>query len=233
MTVSTIVTIIVLAILAVLVVHGFLRGFLRILLTTFSLVITLVVAALLVNPASEFVHQKTSIGTGIEEKVDKFIGEKIDGIVGNSEESVIDELPLPNFLKKSLHENNTIAKYKEQGVKTFREYATSNVTRIVIKAGTYIVLMILVFLLIRLLLMLTRFINKVPIIGGVNRILGAILGLVEGLLIIWALCLIIMAFSATEFGVKCMDVINKSNVLSFIYNNNLLAQVAESLFKVF
>ena len=233
MTASTIATIVVLVILAFLVINGFRKGFLRILLTTFSLVITLLLAAALVKPVSEFISTKTSIGTGIEEKVEDFISEKMEKVTNAKEDEIIDSLPLPAFLKKSLQENNTITKYKEQGVTSFKEYAVKNITNIIVKAMSYLALMIIIFLLLRLLLMLTKFINKVPIIGGVNRILGAVLGLIEGLLIVWALCLLIMTFSGSEFGATCMEVINKSTVLKFIYDNNLLATVANSLFKVF
>ena len=233
MNVSLIVTIVVLVLLAFLMINGLRRGFLRILLTTFSLVITLVLAAVLLKPVSNFIQNKTSIGIGIEEKVGDFIDEKLAGVKDTKEDEIIDSLPLPSFLKKDLHENNTIAKYKEQGVNSFRDYAVKNITTIAVKAITYLALMIIIFLLLRLLLMLTKFINKVPVIGGINRILGAILGLVEGLIIIWALCLLVMSFSGSEFGATCMKVINNSVVLKFIYDNNLLTLITSSIFKVF
>ena len=233
MNVSLIVTIIVLALLVFLMINGLRRGFLRILLTTFSLVITLVLAAVLLKPVSTFIQDKTSIGTSIEEKVGDFVDSKLEGVVNTNEDEIIDSLPIPSFLKKNLHENNTVTKYKEQGVSSFREYAVKNITTIAVKAITYLALMIIIFLLLRLLLMLTKFINKVPVIGGINRILGAVLGLIEGLIIIWALCLLVMAFSGSDFGATCMKVINDSVVLKFIYDNNLFTLITGSIFKVF
>ena len=233
MTASVIVTIIVLAVLAVLMINGFMKGLLRLLLTTFSLVITFVIAAALVNPCTNFIKNDTDLGDKIEAKVDEYIGSKIDSEIIPKEEEIINSLPLPASIKKDLLENNTAQHYQEEGIVDFREYATKNVTDIIIKAIAYIILLVVIFIILRVLLHFTKFVNKIPVVGGVNRILGAVLGLLEGLIFVWTFCLIIMAFSGSEFGANCMRVINDSWVLKMIYDHNLLEATAKAIFKVF
>lgn len=223
MSTSLIVTIIVIALLLFFLFWGFHRGFLRIILTTMALVVTIVLASVLV-PWFSGVLEKTSLGDTIHSKiegyVDKSLGDPMVESVKSVQDTVIDNLPLPNFIKKDFNNNNTPEEYLTLQISTFSDYLKTRLSSLALSAAAYIILMILIFIILRILLLISKVIQKAPVIGGVNRILGAIFGLLEGLLILWSLCLILMLISGTPFGSQVMEVVEDNAFLKFIYDNN-------------
>lgn len=238
-TAALIATIVVILVLAFCIFNGYRKGFLRIVLTTLALIVTIAAAGFIAPHFSKFL-QGTFIGTSTEKAIDAFVDKRIDKsaleVIDKLEEvqeKVINELPLPKFLKNDISEKNEKNGYKEYGANNFKDYLSARLTVSVIDAISFIILLIAIYLILRILLRVIGVIGKIPVIGGVNRLLGAILGLVEGMLIIWCLCLVVMAISQTNLGVQIVEVIDQSSILKLIYNNNLLLTAAKSIFKVF
>ncbi|MCQ2513180.1 MAG: CvpA family protein [Lachnospiraceae bacterium] len=238
-TIALITTIVVVLFLLFCIFNGYRKGFLRIILTTLALVVTIVAAGLIAPHFSKFL-QTTFIGRSVEKTIDSFVEKQIDDSakdviekIKEAQEKVIDGLPLPIFMKKDIHEKNEKNGYMEYGVSNFKDYLSTRLSVMAIDAIAYIILLIGIYLILRILLRVIGVIGRVPIIRGVNRLFGAILGFVEGVLIIWCICLIVMAISHTTIGVKIVGVIEQSAILKLIYNNNLLLTAAKSIFKVF
>lgn len=95
-----------------------------------------------------------------------------------------------------------------------------------LRVVAFLILAILIYIVIRIILSVAHVITKIPVIGGINRFFGGIVGIIEGLLVIWILCMIIQAISFTPFGTQALEVINQSAVLKFFYENNLLSMIA-------
>lgn len=226
---SLISTIAVLLFLAAFVITGFCKGFLRILFTTFSMVIIIAVSALITQPLATFLQDRTFVGDTVESHIGEYISgqlkEKETEFGIGAEDDFIDTLVLPGFLKNDIKENNTLNNYVELGVQSFSEYISVRLTSIVMKAIAFILLMIVISVFFRIIVYLLKIISKIPIIRGINRLFGGILGLAEGLLILWCLCIFIIIFSGTAFGSECMEIIAGSKILSFIYNHNLPVMV--------
>ena len=236
MSASLIATIVVAAVLIFFLIWGYHRGFLRILLTTMALVVTVVAAGVLAPYFSRFIGG-TFIGEGIDKRIGTYLEKNIDEPVVNSvheaQETVIDKLPLPEFMRTDISEKNTAGEYIELQVSNFTGYLQTRLTNIAVNVVAYVILLILIYIVIRILLGLSRAINKLPIVGGVNKITGALLGLAEGLLIIWCLGLIVMMISGTPFGMKVVSVINENAFLKFLYDKNGIVLGMNALFHSF
>lgn len=223
MAASWIATIVVIAFLIFFACWGFRKGFLRIILSTLSLLITIVAASLLL-PWFSGVIADSFIGRSVDEKISSLIEEKVDDPLVNSVESVqqtvIDGLPLPAFIRNDISKKNTPADYLSLKVTDFTDYLKTRLIDLADRTIAFLILAIVIFLIIRILLKLSGMINKVPLIGGVNRFFGGIFGLLEGLLFLWVICLLIMLFSGTSFGMKIVEVINSNAFLKLIYDNN-------------
>jgi len=236
MSASLIVTIAVILFLLIFLVIGCVRGFLRIILTTFSLVITLILAGALTGPLSNFVETGTVIGPRIQDRIEEYVSGQMTGISENAQEAqdaVIGALPLPASLKQELMDNNTVAGYVEKGVSSFTEYIAVSLSHLVIRILSYVILFIVIFLIIRLILRLSNLINHVPLLGGVNRLFGGVIGLAEGVLFLWIICLIIMMMAGTPFGARCEEIIRDSVFLTFIYEHNYLMVIVTSIARIF
>ena len=184
-TAAWIATVVVIIILVLFFFYGLRRGFLKIVLTTLALIVTIVAAGLLAPHLSKWLGT-TFIGTGIEKSIDSYMDKKIDkqseALVNKTkemQETVIDKLPLPKFLKKDISKKNETSQYKLLDVSTFKEYISKRLSNIILQAISYIILLIVIYAVLRIILKIVGVIGKIPIIGGINRLLGGILCLVE------------------------------------------------------
>ena len=234
-TVPFIIMLIVIALIVFFVIRGYKKGLLRILFATFSVVITFALTALLTQPVSDFFMKSTFLGPAVEKSVSSFIDrqfEKKEPESGSQEDDFIDSLALPGFIKEKISENNTLTKYRELGISSFSGYITSQLTNIIIRAITFIFLAIVIYLLLKVLSHILNILQKIPVLHGINSLLGSILSLAEVMLIIWGISIFIMALSGTDFGTSCMKVIRANGLLAFIYDNNLLLSAVRSVFPV-
>lgn len=63
-------------------------------------------------------------------------------------------------------------------------------------------------------------IEKVPVIGTVNRIAGFGVGFLKGMIIVWVLLAVIALCSTSGFGQTMTPYIDDSSLLRYIYENN-------------
>lgn len=89
-----------------------------------------------------------------------------------------------------------------------------------------VVLLLAVSLLYRLLNMVMKSIEtlaKLPIIGLVNKLLGAAAGALEILIVFWIMYVIVEGFPTGQFGEQIMTWTKQSTLLINIYNKNYIA----------
>ncbi|MCD8249858.1 MAG: CvpA family protein [Lachnospiraceae bacterium] len=85
-----------------------------------------------------------------------------------------------------------------------------------------VVTYVIVRLLLRMLLLSLEILTKVPGLSFLNRIFGAIFGLLQQLLILWLFLLIVAIFSTSSWGSFLHTQIQGCAYLSYLYENNLL-----------
>ena len=236
MNASLIATIAVVIFLLVFLLNGFIRGFLRILLTTFSLVLTVVLAGTLSKPLADFAENGTVVGPRVQHRIEEYVDSKLSNVSASAdavENSFIEALPLPSSMKQDLKARNTLSGYVDQGVSSFTEYLSANLTTLIIRILSYVILFLVIYIVLRLILRLSNLINHIPVLGGINRIAGGIVGLAEGVVFLWVICMIIMMMSGTDFGLTCERTIRGSVFLNFIYENNYLMTIINSVLGIF
>ena len=70
-------------------------------------------------------------------------------------------------------------------------------------------------------------IANLPIIHGVNQMLGLVLGAGQALVIVWIIFLAITVIASTAIGKQLMEMIEKSILLSQIYNGNVFLKLLQ------
>lgn len=63
---------------------------------------------------------------------------------------------------------------------------------------------------------------RFPVISGINRILGLLMGILETFLLVWIFFAVIYHNQSTGFAENMMPMIEKSAFLSFLYHHNLI-----------
>ena len=100
---------------------------------------------------------------------------------------------------------------------------------LILKAITFFILIIIIYIIVRIVIFMLDFISKLPVINSINKTGGLVVGLVQGLLIVWIGCLILTAFSDKAWAQEAFAQINANPLLTFIYNNNLITFIITKL----
>ena len=139
---------------------------------------------------------------------------------------IIEEMRLPDTLKDLLIENNNSRIYEALGVTRFQEYIGSYIANTILNVVAYVMMLIVVYLLIKVLVSWLDIVTRLPILSGMNKIAGAILGGVQGLLFFWIAALLLTAFATTAWGSFLLMQIETSTWLSVLYHINPISRIA-------
>ena len=134
----------------------------------------------------------------------------------------IEDAPLPQFLKDELIENNNSTIYGELGVDSFPRYVAAYISRLVLNLLSFLVTFLLAIIIVKALMFAVNIIGELPVLGLVNHIAGGALGLVLALVIVWVGFLVMTLAYTTGPGEACFNMMEKSQVLRFLYNTNPL-----------
>ena len=221
------------------VLQGHHKGFIRLAVSATAMLITLVTVNYAMPYVTDWLKHDTPVYETLKEKMAESVG--IDDILNNlgletqtqkaDEWLIIEELPLPDQLKNLLVENNNIEVYRLMGVEFFRDYIGGYLADTVLKAVVFVVLFILIYLALKILVIWLDLIAKLPILSGINKMAGAVLGGIQALLFIWILCIVLTIFSRTEIGRIVFEQVNASLWLSWLYDHNMLANLILGLIR--
>ncbi|MDE7432466.1 MAG: CvpA family protein [Lachnospiraceae bacterium] len=212
---------------------GYSKGLIRIVLSFAITIVSFVLAILLAGPFESFVKNSTpvydKINNQMTEYISKYVSKEFDAASEELQKEAIKELKLPSTIQNKLIDDNTIDEKLLMGAESFSEYLAMSLTDMLVEAFSVIILFILIKLILRIIVSIIDLISKLQLIDGVNKSLGGLVGLAEGILIIWVVCILLTAMSGTAIGQQIFEAISTNKILNFIYNNNLLLKFLSSL----
>lgn len=135
---------------------------------------------------------------------------------------LIEDSTLPTFMKDLILENNNSAIYSELSVTSFPEYVASYIARLIIKVLSFLVTFLLAVIIVKALMAAVDVIGELPVVGTLNHLAGALLGIFVALVIVWLGFLILTMVYSTVVGKQCFDMIESSQILTFLYEKNIL-----------
>lgn len=220
--------------------YGHHRGFIRLAVSATAMIITLIAVHAALPHVTEWLKNDTPVYESMQVKLRKAMEldelleqfDTEDELKIEDEWLIIDELSIPEQLKRSLVENNNAEIYSEMNVGLFQDYISGYITNTIMRAIVFAVLFVGIYLALRIIVMWLDLIAKLPILSGMNQLAGAVLGGVLALLFIWISCFIFTAFSGTEFGLSILKMINASSWLSWLYDHNILSMLVMGLIRI-
>ena len=99
------------------------------------------------------------------------------------------------------------------------------------KDGRIFLLFAAVFGGLRVLSVSLNVVSRLPIISGLNRLAGAVLGGAEGIFFVWIAALLITLFSATAIGELFLNQIESNIWLTWLYDHNMLGSILMGVVK--
>ncbi len=201
----------VIAFLAIMAGVGYKKGFVKIVLSLVATIVTIILATILTFPVSAILKSATPLYDNIYESVESVV----------KENEVVDVESINNLdLPKSIL--NPIVENVGEATSTVQEYVAESISDTILNAIVFLALIIIVGILVRILISVLDIFSKLPIINGINKSIGAIIGLIYGLVIIWIACLVLAACSDKSWAQSLFAQINDNSLLSLIYNNNMV-----------
>lgn len=137
----------------------------------------------------------------------------------------IENAGFPDFVREKLLENNNSEVYKQLGVTGFSGYISSYLAKMVIDIIAFLLTFLAATLVVRIIMYSLNVVGELPVIHGLNQIGGAILGMGTALIIVWVLFMIITLAYKSNFGELSLQMIEKSQFLSFLYENNYIMDI--------
>ena len=115
------------------------------------------------------------------------------------------------------------------GADSFADYIAKGITRLIIQILTAVVLFFVISAALKIIMYILDVVSWLPIIGGINRIAGAALGLVMALIFIWIVFLVFTLLYTTPAGEEIFAQINGNAFLRFLYQNNYILKILMGL----
>ena len=212
------------------VIIGYKRGLVKIIASLLATLVCIVLVFLISPSVSRWIQESTPLKETVKNKCielllpDETTGEEAlqTEIPREQQISMIEGADIPEVIQKMLLENNNNEVYTALGVQTFGEYIGAYVAKVIADILAFLITFIAVFIIVRIVLGMLNIVDKIPLVGGANHLVGGILGAGIGILIIWILFIVITLLYNTSFGMACMKGISESEILTKLYDSNIL-----------
>ena len=227
-----ILSIVILLIVLLFMVRGYRKGLVQMVASMTTLILAIFLVSIATPHISNVLKTRTPVYN--EEKCEDLIKSGTDQISSKIEESEwIENLKVPGFLQEMIKENNNTVSYEKMNVDSFGEYISHFLATMILNVVSYIITFIAALILIKVIAGALGLLTHLPVIHSMNRILGAVMGLIQSLLLIWLFLLAVTLFGNTEWGDYIMKMINDSSVLTALYDANIYIGIFDNIMKFF
>ena len=203
---------------------GYRRGFIRTFFSLFSFILSIALASYLYPRVAEWMRS-TPIYTGLKDYIIRTMG--LEGVVQAHTADTIAALPLPELIRNALIQHETPNMFALLNVSTIEEYIAGFFAGMAIN----IIAMVVVFILVRIILGVISgmldIVGRLPVIRFFNNGGGLILGLLQGIIIIWIGLAIMTLFFLDPTTSQLVRLLDESLVAGWAYENNpIMAMLA-------
>lgn len=197
---------------------GYRRGFIRTVFSLVSFALSIILAAYLYPIVAEWLRG-TPVFTALKGYIIRTMG--LEEVVHIHTIELIGSLPVPDLLRRSLLTHyDRPNMFELLNVYTIEEYIAGFFAGMAIN----IIAMALVFIIVRLILGVISgmldVVGRLPVIRTFNRGGGLILGLVQGVIIIWIGLALMNLFFLDPTQPELMRLLEESLVAGWIYEHN-------------
>lgn len=218
----------VLVLLAFSAVDGYRRGFIKEVVSVL-LVLLSVAVVWMINPyVNTFIRDNTAAYEKIQNVSEKFVGSLTDGetvIDGERQDELISGMDLPGLIQNGITDNNTAAVYQLLAVNTFGEYVSRYLANIAVNCLSFLISYILASVLIHVFAYALDLLAKLPVLRGINKLAGALLGGGKCVIFVWVGMLVLTILCNTEIGQEGLRLIRGDTVLNFLYDKNIFIRI--------
>ena len=207
---NIVVDIVALVIVLLCIFQGFRKGLVGMIFSIASFIIAVILAFALFNTVADLIKKNTEIDENITNTIINNFS------LESSSETTTDNLPsvVANYIQ------DTVSDVANNGIDSVAHNISDGCVKGLSFIGIFVVARIALFIISKI----ANLVAEIPLIKQVNKAGGIIVGAIKGLLVIYII-LAILSFVAPIFTASPLyEMISKSYVVSYMYDNNLLLQ---------
>ena len=196
---------------------GYKKGLIGLAFRILSFFIAIIITLLLYKPIATYITKYTTI----DDKINSIIIEKLSFTkVEEGEKIEKEETNLPNVIVNYINDGveNAVSETKDNVIEVVANTLTENVINVIVILGIFVISK-LILLFAKVIL---EAVTEIPLIKQFNEIGGIIYGLVRAIFIIYIILTIISFISPMIEQTGILEMIQKTMLTSWLYNNNLI-----------
>ena len=215
------------AVVLICVLVGLRRGLIKSAVSAVGIVGAIMLANICNPYVDDFLCKHTEIRNVVHNKIENNLGfeDVRDKLSVYEQEDYIEKINLPEIVKDYIRSGDKKNPVKNNNTEKYLDYVTDYLTDMVMSGIAYILTVVIVGIVLLIALGISNILSGVPVIGGIDRVGGALFGFVQGMLIVWLMMLVITFQSAFSWGNEMMSMIDGNDVLSYVYKKNIFLKI--------
>ena len=175
-------------------------------------------------------------GTFLFDSLSESIGESmgLDAAIqegaSQAQTELIEAMPLPEFLKEALLENNNPVIYQLLDVDGIKEYIAGFLANVCLNILSVIFAFLLIYIAVSVVLNALHLFSKLPVLGFLNRFTGFLVGGVKGLCFVWLGFILLTFFQCCAVLDGFFIALENTILANILYENNILQQMILTIF---
>ena len=155
---------------------------------------------------------------------------KVFDVPEDMQKNLLNNLPLPEAIRRNLIYNNRVDVYELLGVDKFVDYVASYIAYSITNGIAFLISFTLAIIIIKVVLYAINILTAIPGISFINAAGGMLLGGATAILWVWVFFIVVTVLCNTAIGKTLMVAIENDFLLSLLYDKNVLLPVVMRVF---
>lgn len=146
-------------------------------------------------------------------------------VPADMQKTLLNDLPLPEPIRRNLIHNNRIDVYELLGVDKFVDYISSYIAYSITNGIAFLLSFTLAIIIVKVALYAINILTAIPGINFINAAGGMLLGTASAILWVWVFFLVVTVLCNTAVGTVLMAAVEDDFLLSFLYDKNVFLPI--------
>lgn len=143
---------------------------------------------------------------------------------------IIEAMPLPDFLKEALLENNNPVIYQLLDADSLKEYISGFLANVCLNILSVVLAFLLIYIAVTVVLHALHLFSKLPVLSFFNHFMGFLIGGIKGVFFVWLGFVVLTFFQCRADLEGFFSAMEMTYVANTLYENNILQQLILTIF---
>lgn len=216
-------------------IKGFHKGFIRVMFSLVSFFLVILFVNWATPYISDFIETNTSLVTTIQKSCEEKLRESASNSLTEEAQTGTDSLTtagisLPATLQEQLIGQSVNAAGELLENAGVYDQIAYSLAHFILNGISFFIALAASYILVHFISGILNLVSHLPIIHGMNKMLGIAAGAIQGLVVVWVFFYLIAICCTSDFGMLMVRYIDESIFLTYLYNNNGLLQIITGIF---